>query len=64
MAAPSATVHVVRGAPEDAELAAVIAVLHAMSSPAQPADLTLRPRRAPWAGPPRHRSNTSWAAEG
>ncbi|MGH3886657.1 MAG: acyl-CoA carboxylase subunit epsilon [Pseudonocardiaceae bacterium] len=60
---PTATVRVIKGAPEETELAALVAALHVLSrpAPARTPELITRPRRAPWTRP-RRRSGLAWAA--
>jgi hypothetical protein len=60
------TVHVIKGAPEETELAALIAVLHGLSQPTSAAIPNLTAsrsisRRAPWTRP-RRRSGPAWVA--
>jgi hypothetical protein len=52
---PTATVHVIKGAPEETELAALVAVLHVLSRSvsAAPRCLTARTPRATWTRPRR-----------
>lgn len=59
----TATVHVIKGAPEETELAALVTVLHVLSQPAQARTPgpTTPPRRAPWTRP-RRRSGPAWVA--
>ncbi|MGH3973251.1 MAG: acyl-CoA carboxylase subunit epsilon [Pseudonocardiaceae bacterium] len=56
---PTATIRVIKGAPKETELAALIAVFYVLSHPssaAAPGLTTHRgaPRRAPWTRPQRH----------
>jgi hypothetical protein len=58
----TATVHVIKGAPEETELAALVTVLHVLSqsTSATPRHLTnTRPRKAIWTRP-RRRSGPAW----
>jgi hypothetical protein len=64
---PTATVRVIKGAPEETELAALVVVLCALSQPIpagcpEPAaGPTTHPRRVPWTRP-RRRSGLAWVA--